>query len=71
MTKKMALYLMIGGAALSVYDLMADGNPLYGPGKPLEKMRWKVYTSTATPPKDWYVSISDAAAIIGAVFYFK
>lgn len=71
MNKKTALYLMIAGAGLSLYDMMGTGNPLYGADKPLEKMRVKVYTSTATPPKDWYVSISDAMAIAGAIFYFK
>lgn len=70
-TKQTALYLMLGGAALSLYDMMGTGNPLYGAGMPLEKLRWKVYTTTATPPKDLYVSISDAAALIGAIFYFK
>lgn len=71
MTKQVALWLMLGGAALSLYDMMTTDHPLYGPGKPLEKMRWKVMTSNSTPPKDWYVSISDIAALTGAVFYFK
>lgn len=68
MTKKTALYLMLAGAAASVYDLVSDGG-LYGPGKPLEKMRWKVYTTA--DGKNWYVSISDAAAVIGAGIYFS
>ena len=67
MSKKMALYLMLGGAAVSVYDMVTE-NSLYGAGKPLEKMRWKVYTTAAG--KNWYVSISDAAAIAGAALYF-
>lgn len=68
MNKKTALWLMIGGAAVSLYDMVSDG-ALYGTGKPLEKFRWKVYTSASG--KNFYVSISDAAALAGAVLYFK
>lgn len=74
MNKQIALYVMLGGVALSLYDAMADGNPLYGVGKPLESMRWKVYTTKptdGTQPKDYYVSISDIAALAGAYFYFR
>lgn len=71
MNKKTALWIMGIGAALSLYDMMASDSPLYGAGKPLEKMRWKVYTSDGPPKKDWYLSITDAAAIVGAVLYFK
>jgi hypothetical protein len=70
MNKKTGLYMMVIGAAVSVYDLATDGS-LYGAGKPLEKLRVKVYTSTSTPPKNWYVSISDAAAVVGAYLYFR
>ena len=78
MSKKVALWLMVGGAAVSLYDAMAKGkndeaNPLYGPGKPLESFRWKVYTSEASgtaPEKNYYISVSDIAAIVGASFYF-
>jgi hypothetical protein len=73
MSKKTGLYLMLAGAAVSVIDLVTAkageaGGMFYGPGKPLEKMRWKVFTSEAK--KDYYVSISDAAALAGAYIYF-
>lgn len=68
MTKKTALWLLIGGAAISVWDMMSD-NSLYGPGKPLEALRWKVHTTA--DGKNWYVSASDAVAVTGAIFYFK
>jgi hypothetical protein len=68
MSKQVALWLMLGGAAISVYDLVADG-AMYGAGKPLEKARWKVYTTSDN--KNWYVSASDLAALTGAFFYFK
>ena len=69
MNKKTALYLMLGCAAVSLYDLMGEGNPVYGEGKPLKDLRWKVYT-TATGT-NWYVSITDIGAAAGAFFYFK
>lgn len=74
MTKQHALWLMLGAAALSVYDLATtptggSGGDLYGTGKPLEKMRWKAYTTDAG--KNYYVSVSDAAALVGAFLYFK
>jgi hypothetical protein len=68
MTKKTGLWLLIGGAAVSIYD-MVSGGALYGPGKPLEKLRWKIYTSS--DGKNWYLSVSDVAAIVGAIVYFK
>lgn len=68
MNKQMALALMLGGAALSVYDMVSDG-ALYGAGKPLESLRWKVHT--AADGKNWYVSASDIAAVTGAFFYFR
>jgi len=68
MSKQVALWLMIGGAVISVYDLMTD-NSLYGVGKSLEKGRFKVYT--AADGKNWYVSASDLAALTGAFFYFR
>lgn len=75
MTKQTALWLMIGGAALSVYDMAtteagASGGALYGAGKPLESLRWKVYTNDTTK-KSYYLSISDAAALTGAFLYFR
>jgi len=71
MTKKTGLVLMLAGAALSVYD-MATAGGLYGVGKPLEKFHWKIYTSgTGATAKDWYLSISDIAAVTGAFIYFK
>lgn len=68
MNKKTALYLMIGGIAVSAYDAFTQ-NSLYGAGKPLEKMRWKVYTTSTG--ENWYVSISDLAALAGGFFYFR
>lgn len=70
MTKKTALWLMIGGAAVSIYDFVQDG-ALYGPGKPLEKLKIKIYEQTGPPVKVWHLSVSDAAAIIGAWFYLR
>lgn len=70
MSKQVALWVMIGGAAVSLYDLMGDANPVYGTGHPLAAARWKVYTD-ATSKKDWYISVSDLAALVGAYFYFK
>lgn len=70
MNKKTGLYLMIGGAALSIYDYVSDG-ALYGTGKPLASMKWKIYTTSSTPPKDWFLSISDIAALAGAFLYFR
>lgn len=80
MSKQMALYLMIGGALMSGYDLMTtpaggSGGALYGAGKPLEMLRWNVYTSPVTttpaaPAKNYYLSASDAAAVLGAYLYF-
>jgi hypothetical protein len=67
MTKKTGLYLLIGGAAVSLYDAFSGGS-LYGAGKPLEKFRWKVYTTAAG--NNYYVSISDVAAVVGAFVYF-
>ena len=84
MSKNTALWLMLGGVALSAYDIMTTpvggvAGDLYGAGKPLEKLRFKVYTkdavvaagtTPASPAKDYYVSASDAAAMVGAYFYF-
>lgn len=74
MSKKTALWMMIGGAALSGYDLMTtppggNGGDLYGAGKPLEKLRFEVHKNAAG--KQYFVSVSDAAAVIGAFFYFS
>jgi len=82
MNKSTALWVMLIGAGLSAYDMMttkegATAGDLYGPDKPLASLRFKVYTRPATttapvtPAKDFYVSASDAAAIIGAYFYFR
>lgn len=68
MNKKTALWLMIGGIAVSAYDAFTN-NSLYGAGKTLESLRWKVYTSS--DGKNWYLSVSDIAAIAGAFLYFK
>jgi hypothetical protein len=67
MSKKMGLYLMIAGAAVSALELSKPGT-VYGAGKPLESMRWKVYQSG---DKTLYVSVSDIAALAGAFFYFR
>jgi hypothetical protein len=67
MSKKTALMLLVGGAAVSIYDAVTQGS-LYGPGKPLEKLKFKIYTTDAGV--NYYVSISDIAAITGAIFYF-
>lgn len=72
MNKNTAFWLMAIGAGVSLLDLATDGG-VYGAGKPLEKFKFKVYTSPAagtTPAKDYYLSISDAAALIGAGMYF-
>jgi len=81
MNKSTALWVMLIGAGLSAYDLMtteknATAGALYSEGKPLAALRWKVYTreattNPATPAKDYYLSASDAAAIVGAYFYFR
>lgn len=68
MSKQVALWIMLGGAAVSLYDLMSD-NGVYGVGKPLAAARWKVYTDASQ--KNWYISASDLAALAGAYFYFK
>ena len=68
MTKKTGLWLMVIGATASLYDAVAAGNPLYGPGKPLESLRWKIYTSSGG--KNYYVSVTDLAIIAGAWIYF-
>ena len=73
MTKSTALWVMLGGAAASAYDLFttkegAAAGELYGPGKAFEKMRVSVYKTTAG--KEYFVSVSDAAAVVGAYFYF-
>lgn len=68
MNKKTALWLLYGGLAVSIYDMVTD-NSLYGPGKALESLRFKVHTTAEG--KNWYVSVSDAAALAGAFFYFK
>lgn len=81
MNKNTALWMMIIGAGLSVYDIATTpsggtAGDLYGTGKPLASARWKVYTKPATtvapvtPAKDYYISISDAVAGVGAWFYF-
>ena len=74
MTKNNALWLMLGGAGLSVYDMLttekgAIGGNLYGPGKPLEKLRFEIYKTDQG--KQYFLSVSDAAAIVGAWFYFR
>lgn len=81
MNKQTALWVMVIGAALSAYDYTTTpdggtGGALYGVGKPLESMRWSVYTKAATtapaaPAKDYYISVSDVAALAGAFFYFR
>lgn len=81
MNKTTALWVMLGGVALSGYDLMttkagAAGGELYAEGKPLASLRWNFYkqpatTSPAAPAKNYYISISDAAALVGAYFYFR
>lgn len=82
MNKNTALWTMLIAAGASLYDIMTtkEGAPagdLYGPGKPLESFRVKVYTRAAsttapvTPAKDYYVSITDATAMLGAYFYFR
>ena len=82
MNKSTALWVMLIGAGLSAYDLMTTptggtAGDLYGADKPLASLRWKVYTRPATttapvtPAKDYYLSASDAAAIVGAYFYFR
>lgn len=69
MSKKTATYLLIGGALVSLYDAMSGGS-LYGAGKPLEKLRWKIYTTASGT--NYYLSISDAAALTGAaILLFK
>lgn len=74
MTKATAFWVMLIGAGASVYDLMTTdpgmtGGALYGVGKPLEKARVEVYKTTAG--KQYYASVSDAAAVVGAYFYFR
>lgn len=69
MSKKTGMYLLIGGTLVSLYDVMT-GNSLYGTGKPLAGLRWKIYTTAAGT--NYYVSISDAAALAGAaILLFK
>lgn len=63
MTKRTATWLLVGGALVSLYDAMS-GNSLYGAGKPLESLRWKVMTTE--DGVNYYVSISDVAAVVGA-----
>jgi hypothetical protein len=67
MSKKMGLYLMLAGAAVSAWELVQPG-AVYGAGKPLAPFRWKVYQMM---DKSLYVSISDLAALAGAAIYFK
>ena len=69
MNKQTALWLMIGGAAVSAYDMFGKDNPVYGVGKPLEKMRWEIYKGSDNKPV--FISISDIAALTGAFFYFR
>lgn len=74
MTKNTALWLMLGGAALSVYDMVttekgAIGGNLYGTDKPLEKLRFEIYKTDAG--KQYFMSVTDAAAVVGAYFYFR
>ena len=81
MNKNTAMWVGLIAAGASAYDLMTTpaggtAGDLYGPGKPLESMRWKVYTRPATttpaaPAKDYYVSITDAVALVAAFYYFK
>lgn len=63
MSTKTATYLLIGGSLVSLYDAMS-GNSLYGAGKPLAGLRWKVYTTGSGV--NYYISISDVAALAGA-----
>lgn len=74
MSKSVAFWMMTVGALASAYDLGTtpsggSGGALYGPGKPLEKMRWKIYTTAGGT--NIYASVSDVAAVAGAFFYFK
>lgn len=82
MNKNTIFWVMLISAGLSAYDLMttkdgATAGDLYGPDKPLASLRFKVYTRPATttapvtPAKDFYVSATDAAAILAAYFYFR
>lgn len=81
MNKQTAFWMMVLGAGASIYDIATTpaggtAGDLYGPGKMLESFRAKVYTRPATtapaaPAKDYYISASDAAAVIGAYFYFR
>lgn len=68
MSKQTALWLMLGGAAVSLWELASPG-AVYGTDKPLASMRWKVHTTA--DGKNYYVSISDAVAVAGAYFYFR
>lgn len=75
MNKNTALWVMLGGAGLSVYDMVTtekgqSGGNLYGPGKPLENLRFQIWENDAKT-KQYYVSVSDAAAVLGAWFYFR
>ena len=82
MSKNTAFWVMLAGALASGYDLYTTpaggtAGDLYGAGKPLENMRLKVYTRPAstvapiTAAKDYYLSVTDAAALVGAYFYFR
>lgn len=68
MTKKTAMWLMIAGAGVSLWDAFSGGS-LYGPGRPLASLKWKVWTTASGA--NYYVSISDLVAVAGAVIYFS
>lgn len=63
MSKSVAFWLLVGGAVVSIWDVMTNQS-LYGPGKPLAGLRWKIWTSATGT--NYYLSISDAAVIVGA-----
>jgi hypothetical protein len=82
MNKNTALYVMLIGAGASLYDILttekgATAGKLYGPEKPLADLRWNFYTKPATttapiePAKNYYISVTDAMALVGAYFYFR
>lgn len=71
MSKNAALYLMMGGLAVTLYDTFSrSGNPLYGPGRPLEMLRWRIPLGSDEKIAPVTVSISDLAVLVGAWFYF-
>jgi hypothetical protein len=65
MSKQMAFYILLAGAAINAWDGMSNGS-LYGVGKPLNSMQWKLGTAADAMT----IRIGDAAVIAGALFYF-